>query len=122
MVHDMAIDTSTPLGRLFFSMVGAFAEFERGLIAERVKDGLTYAKAHGTKSGRAIGRPRARVDLWSVLDTVCEGKYETVAAQARRLGICRATLYRIMADAGYRWEAGVGWVSESPSAEIGVSA
>ncbi len=63
LIHDMAIDTSTPHGRLFFSVVGAMAEFERALIAERVKDGLRYAEAHGTKSGRPIGWPRANVDF-----------------------------------------------------------
>jgi len=70
LVHDMAIDTSTPQGKLFFSMVGAFSEFERSLIAERVRDGMVYAKVHGTRSGRGIGRPRLAVDFSTVLMTV----------------------------------------------------
>ena len=37
--------------------MGVFAEFERGMIQERVKSGLARAKKHGTKSGKAIGRP-----------------------------------------------------------------
>ena len=45
LVHDMAMDTGTPQGRFFFSVMGAFAEFERALIAERVKDGLEFARA-----------------------------------------------------------------------------
>jgi DNA invertase Pin-like site-specific DNA recombinase len=46
-----AIDTTTPTGRLFFSMVGAFAEFERELIAERSKVGVALARKRGVKFG-----------------------------------------------------------------------
>jgi DNA invertase Pin-like site-specific DNA recombinase len=38
-------------------MMGVFAEFERGMIQERVRAGMARAKAKGTKSGKAIGRP-----------------------------------------------------------------
>jgi DNA invertase Pin-like site-specific DNA recombinase len=38
-------------------MMGVFAEFERGMIQERVRAGMARAKAKGTKSGNAIGRP-----------------------------------------------------------------
>jgi DNA invertase Pin-like site-specific DNA recombinase len=49
-----AIDTTTPMGRLFFHMVGAFAEFERELIVERVNQGLKNARDRG----QVLGRPR----------------------------------------------------------------
>ena len=55
-VLDQSIDTTTPAGRLMFSMVGAVAEFERDLIRERIRDGIAHAKAHGTRSGRPPGR------------------------------------------------------------------
>jgi DNA invertase Pin-like site-specific DNA recombinase len=57
-LHQQAIDTSTPSGKALFQMCGVFAEFERAMIVERVNAGLARAKATGTKSGRAIGRPR----------------------------------------------------------------
>ena len=38
-------------------MMGVFAEFERGMIQERVRASMARAKAKGTKSGNAIGRP-----------------------------------------------------------------
>ena len=52
------IDTTTPTGRLMFSMIGAFAEFERELIRERVKAGMQTAK----EKGQHIGRPFTVVD------------------------------------------------------------
>ncbi len=41
-----------------FQMLGAFAEFEREIIAERIHAGLARAREQGTKSGKPIGRPR----------------------------------------------------------------
>jgi DNA invertase Pin-like site-specific DNA recombinase len=49
---DDAIDTSTPAGRLFMQIRGAFAEYERTLIVERVNTGLAAARARGQRLGR----------------------------------------------------------------------
>lgn len=57
------IDTSTIQGRLFFNMVSAFIEFERETIIQRMKDGLEYAKSHGSKSGKPCHRPRKDLDM-----------------------------------------------------------
>ena len=51
-LHQQALDTSTPSGRAMFQMCGVFAEFERGMIRERVNAGLARAKARGTRLGR----------------------------------------------------------------------
>ena len=56
-LHQQGLDTSTPAGKAMFQMMGVFAEFERGMIQERVRAGLARARAKGTKSGNAIGRP-----------------------------------------------------------------
>ncbi|MEO6623866.1 MAG: recombinase family protein [Burkholderiaceae bacterium] len=56
-LHQQGINTTTPAGKALFGMMGVFAEFERGMIQERVRAGLARAKAKGTKSGNAIGRP-----------------------------------------------------------------
>ena len=50
--HQQALDTTTPSGRLMFSVVGAMAEYERSIIRERVISGLAAAKARGQKLGR----------------------------------------------------------------------
>lgn len=52
-----AIDTSTPAGKMVFSMIGAIAEFERSLIQERVVAGLHRARAQGKRLGRPMATP-----------------------------------------------------------------
>jgi DNA invertase Pin-like site-specific DNA recombinase len=52
------MDTSTPAGKMVFTVLGAVAELERSLIVERVKAGLRNARANGKR----IGRPTADVD------------------------------------------------------------
>lgn len=46
------IDTTTPMGKLFYHIIASFAEFEHQMIVERVKAGLDKAKAQGKKLGR----------------------------------------------------------------------
>lgn len=57
--HTQAIDTTTPMGRLFFHVIGSFAEFEREVIVERVKAGLANARAKGKRLGRPVRDPGA---------------------------------------------------------------
>jgi DNA invertase Pin-like site-specific DNA recombinase len=56
-LHQQALDTSTPSGRAMFQMLGVFAEFERGMIRERVNAGLARARAKGVKLGRRRVKP-----------------------------------------------------------------
>jgi DNA invertase Pin-like site-specific DNA recombinase len=51
-LHQQSIDTSTPSGRAMFGMLSVFAEFERGMIRERVNAGLARARAKGVRLGR----------------------------------------------------------------------
>ena len=57
-LHQQGLDTTTSSGRMMFGMLSVFAEFERAMIRERVTAGMKRAQAKGTKSGKAIGRPR----------------------------------------------------------------
>jgi DNA invertase Pin-like site-specific DNA recombinase len=52
------MDTSTPTGKMVFTVLGAVAELERSLIVERVRAGLKNARA----KGKRLGRPRVAVD------------------------------------------------------------
>jgi len=56
------LDTSTPAGKMVFTVLGAVAELERSLIVERVKAGLRNARA----KGKRLGRPSKRVD-WAIV-------------------------------------------------------
>jgi DNA invertase Pin-like site-specific DNA recombinase len=58
-----AIDTTTPTGQLLFGIFGAVAQFERDLIAERVRAGI----AHARSLGKQIGRPRVKVDAGPII-------------------------------------------------------
>jgi DNA invertase Pin-like site-specific DNA recombinase len=51
-VLDQGIDTSTALGRMFFQILGAIAEFEHALMSERTIDGLAAARARGRAGGQ----------------------------------------------------------------------
>jgi len=57
-MDQQAIDTTTPTGSLLFSVIGAFAEFEKSIIRERVISGLDNAR----KKGRIGGRPTNLTD------------------------------------------------------------
>lgn len=57
-----AIDTSTPMGRFFFHVMGALAEMERELIVERTNAGLEAARAQGRIGGR---RPKLTPEQWA---------------------------------------------------------
>jgi len=53
-----SIDTSTPMGKMVFTIIGAVAELERSLIRKRVAMGLQRAQAQGKR----LGRPAAAID------------------------------------------------------------
>jgi putative DNA-invertase from lambdoid prophage Rac len=57
-----SIDLTTAAGRALAGMLSVFAAFERDLIIERVRSGISHAKKHGTRSGKAIGRPNISRD------------------------------------------------------------
>jgi len=50
-LHQQGIDTTTPAGKAMFQMMGVFAEFERAMIAERVRAGMARAKSQGKHCG-----------------------------------------------------------------------
>ncbi len=88
-----AIDTSYAGGKLVFHIMGALAEFERALIVERTRAGMTSAR----KRGRHLGRPRVLSS--AQLDKAREeiaGDRETTASMASLLGVSRSTLWRAL--------------------------
>jgi DNA invertase Pin-like site-specific DNA recombinase len=97
-LHKQAIDTSTPGGKALFQMCGVFAEFERAILIERINAGVRRAKERGTKSGRAIGRPRTdpavEERIRKMRNNGCgKGKI------ARELGVGVSVVQRVLATA-----------------------
>lgn len=82
------INTSTPMGKFFFSIMGAIAELEREQIIERTQAGLDAARRSGKKLG-----PKPKVDPREVDGLLDAGL--SVPEVCKRLGISRATLYRV---------------------------
>lgn len=85
---DQPIGSDTASERLMMQMLGAFAEFERELIRERVSDGMERAKRQGIH----CGRPKRRIPMNVVKALQKEGK--SVSEIARIMGIPRETLRR----------------------------
>lgn len=87
-----AVDTQSPTGKLMLTMFGAFAEFERLLIASRSREGIERAKALGRYKGR---QPTARRKLPAIKELAQQGM--KASEIARELSISRASVYRLLA-------------------------
>ena len=96
-VLDQGIDTSTAIGRLFFQIIGAIAEFEHALMSERTMDGLAAARARGRTGGQKPKLSPRQVRLAREMydETGEDGKRKhTVATIAAEFGVSRPTIYR----------------------------
>jgi DNA invertase Pin-like site-specific DNA recombinase len=81
------VDTSTPMGKMVFTVLGAVGELERNLIVERVRAGLRHARA----KGKRLGRPRKSVDAVKVRSLRAAG--ESWRTIARKLDISVGTAF-----------------------------
>ena len=82
------VDTSTPTGKMVFTVLGAVAELERSLIAERVRAGIRNARA----KGKRLGRPRVAVDGARIAALRTQGhSWSTVC---REVGVSKGSAQR----------------------------
>jgi DNA invertase Pin-like site-specific DNA recombinase len=81
------VDTSTPMGKMVFTVLGAVAELERNLIVERVRAGLRHARA----KGKRLGRPRKSVDAAEVRSLRAAG--ESWRMIARKMDVSVGTVF-----------------------------
>lgn len=85
-----SIDSSTPMGRFFFHVMGALAEMERELIVERTRAGLAAARAKGRVGGR---RPKLTTEQWAQIGRLLEaGESRQRIALIFDVGV--STIYR----------------------------
>ena len=93
-------DESNPASKLLMHILAAVAQFERELIRERVSAGMRAAKAHGTKTGNAIGRPRRVFDRSEVVRLRATGLSIERVARQMRIGVGTAVrVLKAMGDA-----------------------
>jgi DNA invertase Pin-like site-specific DNA recombinase len=93
-----SIDTTTSGGKLVFHIFGALAEFEREIIRERTRAGLTAARARGKSGGRPKAMTAKQVQMLRNLASDPENSIDEIC---RTLGISRTTFYRyVKADQG----------------------
>lgn len=85
------IETGSATGKLVFHLFSALSEFERSLTRERVKAGLTAARARGRKGGR-----KAALDVKQIQEINALIKDPTihVSTIAKRYGVSRTTIYK----------------------------
>jgi DNA invertase Pin-like site-specific DNA recombinase len=81
------MDTSTPAGKMVFTVLGAVAELERSLIVERVKAGLRNARA----KGKVLGRPRKVLDMKKI--AILQARGIGLRKIAVELGVGVGTIY-----------------------------
>jgi DNA invertase Pin-like site-specific DNA recombinase len=90
-ILNLGADTGTATGKLMFTVIGAIATFEREMMLERQREGIAKAKSQGKYRGR---KPTARAKAGEVKTLKADGVRPVDIA--RRLGIGRASVYRIL--------------------------
>jgi DNA invertase Pin-like site-specific DNA recombinase len=89
-LDQQSIDTTTPAGKLMFQVCGAFAEFERNMIQQRIHAGLKRAVAQG----KTLGRPKVDAALEKRIQAQLRGG-KGMRKIARELGVGTGTVQRI---------------------------
>ena len=90
--YQQNIDTSGPFGEFFFTVVAAFGQLERAMIIERVRSGISNARAKGQR----LGRPPAYIDVSRARRLRAAGKsWRSVSVE---LKVSLSTLHRACAD------------------------
>ena len=91
-IHQSGIDTSTPSGKMMFQMCGVFAEFELGMIRERVIAGQQRAKSQG----KHIGRPSSINEGLTHSIKYMKGQGVGIRKIARELKVGIGTVYKVL--------------------------
>ena len=89
-LHQQAVDTSTPSGRMLFQMLAVFAEFERSMIRSRIAAGVQRARANNVRFGRP---PMPIYRLERVKKALRDGL--SIRATAKATGVSTASVQRI---------------------------
>jgi DNA invertase Pin-like site-specific DNA recombinase len=90
-LHQQGLDTTTTAGKAMFQMLGVFAEFERGIIRERVNAGLARARANGVRLGRRRVKPSVEAQIVEM-----RAKGDGILKIGRKLGVGTSVVQRVI--------------------------
>lgn len=91
-IIDTNINTKDAMGKMFFTMMSAFAELEANLLSERTKKGLASARARGKKGGR----PKISDEKVNMIQSLYHSKAYSGEEIARMANVSRTTVYRVI--------------------------
>ena len=108
-IHNSQLDSSTPSGKMLFSLLGVFSEFERSMISSRVKLGLQRAVSEGKK----LGRPSKLND--GLIHSIKYMKEQGVGIRkmSRDLGVGVSTIYRVLETSEVS-----KWTTGTPTSDV----
>jgi DNA invertase Pin-like site-specific DNA recombinase len=92
-LHQQGLDTTTTAGKAMFQMLGVFAEFERGIIRERVNAGLARARANGVKLGRRRVKPSVEAQIVELRDSG-----HGILSIGKQLGVGTSVVQRVFRE------------------------
>lgn len=84
------VDTTSPTGKLMFTIIAGLSQFERDLISQRTKEGLQAARARG----RSGGRPSKNEKVIKRALKLYDGREYSIKEITEMTGVSKATLYR----------------------------
>ena len=93
-IVDMNINTKDAMGKMFFTMMSAFAELEANLLSERTKKVLSSARARGRKGGR----PSISDAKKEMIISLYESKKYTGEEISKMANVSRTTIYKVIKD------------------------
>ena len=96
-LHQQGLDTTTTAGKAMFQMLGVFAEFERGIIRERVNAGLARARANGVRLGRRRVKPSVEAQIVEL-----RAKGNGILKIGKKLGIGTSVVQRVFKEVPWK--------------------
>lgn len=91
-IKETWLDTTTPQGKLLFTIFAGLSQFERDLIADRTRDGLVSAR----KRGKTLGRPKKYQDKKETILQMYNSKDYSINDIINATGISKTSLYRLV--------------------------
>jgi DNA invertase Pin-like site-specific DNA recombinase len=94
-VKESWLDTTTPQGKLMFTLIAGISQFERDIISQRTKEGLESARARGKVGGR---KPKLDSNKKKVVYDLYQAKEKTLTEICDMFDITKPTLYKVIEE------------------------